>query len=202
MGATAVFAGGNQSCAEVGGALRCWGGNTSGQLGFNNKASTNTATAVTVLGDAGAPLSMTLGGSHTCIVRSDGVVLCWGAGSYGQLGDNTGTDQTLPVIAQTSGMALSVAAGANHTCAVLTNHNVECWGYGALGELGNGSTTSSNKPVPVSGITTAVAVRSEGETTCALLTDGSVRCWGASPDGQLGDGAVVLLATPSFVVGL
>src|SRR5258705_11311205 len=38
-----------------------------------------------------------VGGKHSCTVRDDGTVWCWGANQSGQLGEGSTTDQTAPV---------------------------------------------------------------------------------------------------------
>jgi alpha-tubulin suppressor-like RCC1 family protein len=200
-GMTRVSAGQSYTCATSPSEVVCWGTNTSGQLGLGNKTSPITvATPVTVY-DAGVPLALAQGSAHTCALRSDGAVLCWGAGSSGQLGDGAGADSLVPVVAIASG-ATQIAAGANHTCARLSTGAISCWGFGVLGELGNGANVTQLKPVTVSNITNAVVVRANGEDTCALLQDATIVCWGQNVDGQLGDGTLTLGTTPQFVVGL
>ena len=37
------------------------------------------------------------GGGHSCAIREDGTVWCWGRNDFGQLGDGTAADSSLPV---------------------------------------------------------------------------------------------------------
>ena len=55
---------------------------------------------------------------HTCAVKGDGTVWCWGNNGNGQLGDGSTTDSLTPV--QVSGLsgATSIYAGGEHTCAM------------------------------------------------------------------------------------
>ena len=55
------------------------------------------------------------GDLHTCGVKSDGTVACWGRNSYGE--------STPP-----SGRFESVSAGEYDTCGVKSDHSVTCWG--------------------------------------------------------------------------
>ena len=59
--------------------------------------------------------SVSAGKEHTCGVRDDGSVACWGGNQYGQA--------TPP-----AGEFASVSAGAAHTCGVRTDGSVACWG--------------------------------------------------------------------------
>ena len=206
-GADFVTSGTVEGCASTdGGALLCWGANGSGQTGDGNELSANLATLATIL-DSGIPTALAHGSGHTCAVRADGKVLCWGSGGSGQLGDGNGmTTWLMPTIALTSMGATDVATGNNHSCAILVDGTVECWGYNQLGELGNSTQgilgVNQLSPVPVMGITNAVRIRAGGEDTCVLLSDGSARCWGQNTDGQLGDGTVTAWPIPTYVVGL
>ena len=42
--------------------------------------------------------SLALGGSHSCALRADGSVTCWGWNFYGQLGNGTTDSSSVPVI--------------------------------------------------------------------------------------------------------
>jgi alpha-tubulin suppressor-like RCC1 family protein len=89
--ATQVFTGGAHSCAlRVDGSLWCWGGNRFGQLGTGDTQGrlTPTAIAPAVLGTS--VQAAYAGGAHTCAVKVDGSVWCWGNNQYGQLGADVG----------------------------------------------------------------------------------------------------------------
>jgi alpha-tubulin suppressor-like RCC1 family protein len=91
-----VFAGGAHSCAiHADGSFWCWGDNRSGQLGVGDTEPRLTATRVDALGsDVTAAYA---GGAHTCVLRTDGSVWCWGNNQYGQLGVAVGSKATSPV---------------------------------------------------------------------------------------------------------
>src|SRR6266540_1013484 len=178
--ATAGAAGDYHTCALLqNGAARCWGLNSTGQLG--DGSTTNSATPVAVSGITTATV-VSSGYFHTCAVLQDGTVRCWGDNTYGQLGDGTtiippavrGGPSTAhsatPVTVSGISTAVTVsAADGFHTCAVLQDGTVRCWGDNSTGQLGNGSTTNSATPVTVSGISTAVAVSIGVIHTCASL---------------------------------
>lgn len=95
-----IAAGGAHVCAiDSAGAAWCWGLATEGQLG------TTSATELCAAVDATGPracatrpvavdgghrfVSLSLGAAHSCAVRSDDAVVCWGRGTEGQLGTAT-----------------------------------------------------------------------------------------------------------------
>ena len=105
------------------------------------------AAPVQVLGIADA-VSVEAGSGHTCAIRSGGSVDCWGANTFGQLGDGTTSPRTNPSAVLGIDDATSLGATA-HTCAVRAGGSLECWGLNSSGQLGIGSTTNRYLPVPV-----------------------------------------------------
>src|SRR5690606_24544210 len=102
--------------------------------------------------------SIAAGGGHTCALRGNGRVICWGQNKYGELGDGTTGDSTKPV--EVSGLddAVAVSAGdydvsdnygGSHTCALREGGKVSCWGRNDYGQLGDGSNDDSLEPVEV-----------------------------------------------------
>ncbi|PRQ10155.1 RCC1 domain-containing protein [Enhygromyxa salina] len=100
--ATAISAGYDFTCALLdGGDVRCWGRNTDGQLGLGVPADIGDdelPTAVDPIELGGAAISISSGYGHTCAVREDYSVVCWGSGYGGGLGygntNNVGDDET------------------------------------------------------------------------------------------------------------
>ncbi len=146
---------------------------------------------------------MAAGGAHTCALRNDGTVYCWGDNWEGQLGDGT-TALSRPTPVAVAGLtgATALAAGGSHTCALQSDGTVACWGDNYYGQLGDGTTTSRPTPVAVAGLSGATALAVGGSHTCALRNDGTVACWGANYYGQLGDGTFTDRLTPTAVAGL
>src|SRR5438094_625219 len=204
---TAVDLGAFYSCALLqDGTVRCWGDNSTGELG--DGTTTNASTPGAVAGIGGAA-TVTAGGFHTCVRMPDGTIQCWGRNNAGQLGDPATTAFESPTPVRVSGLsATAVTAGGFHTCALPGDGTVRCWGQNDLGQLGNGTSdpvpnnpsTFNPTPVTVSGITTAVAISAGGWYTCALLQDGTVRCWGDNTWGELGNGAVLVSPSPTSPV--
>ena len=187
-GATALTAGNRHTCALTGGgAVSCWGDDSSVQLGDNGAGQRSTPTLVN-----GQPTvrAMSAGALHTCAIVGPGAVKCWGSNDQGQLGDNSIVQRPTPtnVVGLAGGVA-AVATGASHSCALTTAGGVKCWGDNTYGQLGDNTQTQRLTPVNVSGLTSGVKAIAAGDThTCALTNAGGVKCWGQNSTGQIGDG--------------
>jgi alpha-tubulin suppressor-like RCC1 family protein len=180
---------------------KCWGYNGYGQLGDGTTATRNTP--VDVVGFGGGVRSIDAGENHTCAVRDDGAVKCWGYNGYGQLGDGTTINSNVPVDVSglNSGVRI-VSAGHNHTCAVRDDGATKCWGYNGFGQLGDNTTTNSPSPVDVLGMTNSVGISAGKLHTCAVTTAGAVKCWGWNGYGQIGDGTSANRLAPVQVFGM
>jgi alpha-tubulin suppressor-like RCC1 family protein len=166
----AVSSGRGHTCAiEFSGDAYCWGANPTNQLGAPSSETCPSrwidvpcrSTPMKVQGDlkflaiaAGSSTVETSGGnprSHTCGITVSLEMYCWGFNFYGQLGDGTTTDRSVPTKVSTQLKFRSVTAGFGHTCATTLEGQAYCWGRNGTAELGTGSLTDSPVPVAVSG---------------------------------------------------
>jgi alpha-tubulin suppressor-like RCC1 family protein len=205
-GATALASGYSHTCALLADAtMQCWGRNLDGELGTGVMADPSgppgTATPVAVNGVSNA-VAIATGAYHTCAVRSDGTVQCWGLNGNAQLGDGTFTNSATPLTVAGLSTATAVTGGAGHTCALLRDGTVMCWGDNECGQLGDGTQARGLAPVQVVGINNAVAVTAGWLHTCAVLSDGGVMCWGDNAYGQLGNGSTTSSSAPVRVNGI
>ena len=204
-GITQISAGGFHTCALLSnGRVRCWGRGTEGQLGYGNVNRIDPPGGdVDIFGEV---QQITAGRSHTCALRTNGTVVCWGLGLYGQLGygdtSSIGDDET-PGIREVpvGGAVRQISAGSLHTCAVLSTGSVRCWGRGADGRLGYGTTNNVFNPAVAGDVDLGPDVQVERVSagdrhTCALLSNDSVRCWGLGTNGRLGYGNTENVLTP------
>lgn len=96
-GVASIAAGDGHTCARTsGGAVKCWGSNTWGQLG-NNDTGTDSNVPVDVSGIASGATAIGLGSQYSCAVVAAGRVMCWGSNEYGQLGNDSNADSGVPV---------------------------------------------------------------------------------------------------------
>ena len=220
-GVAAVAAGRGHSCAvTAAGGVKCWGGNSFGELGDGTLTQSNLP--VDVLDEEGSPLSgvvaIAAGIYHTCALTAGGGVKCWGLNDSGQLGDGrSGEDNFSSTPVDVQGLevgAEAIAAGGIHTCALTTAGGVKCWGSDGYSQLGTattelcpslfhtaGSDPCSTTAVDVTGLTDGVAAVAGGEVhTCAVTTSGYARCWGNNSIGQLGNGTLTDSPVPVAVL--
>ena len=133
--------------------------------------------------------SISAGSTHSCGVRNDGNVICWGDSVGGQASPPTGTftsvssgsahtcglradgsvvcwgDDWEGRASPPEGVFISVSVGRRHSCGVRDDNSVACWGYDAHG-----------RSTPPEGHFIAV---SAGENhTCAVRDKGTLACWG------------------------
>jgi alpha-tubulin suppressor-like RCC1 family protein len=98
-GVVQLVAGQAHTCARTNaGRVFCWGLNDSGQLGsgdFNNR---QTPTQVAFPIGVTSFTSIASGAAHSCGVANTGSLYCWGDNFNGQVGDGSGSDQSLPAL--------------------------------------------------------------------------------------------------------
>jgi len=169
----------------------CWGNGWNGQLGNGMPYERRSPVAVAAMADGIA--SIAAGYQHTCAVRRDNFLECWGGNMSGELGNGTELSSPWPVdfLGVGAGIA-SVSAGSAHTCAVTVGGQAFCWGWNGGGQLGDGSYDTRPSPVAVANLERGevATVAAGGAHNCALTKKGGVKCWGENSLGQMGDGSI------------
>jgi alpha-tubulin suppressor-like RCC1 family protein len=75
---------------------------------------------------------------HTCALKRDGTLWCWGRNDMGQLGIGTSSDDVPdPMQISRIGNWTAVTAGYSYSCGVY-DRQVYCWGANTVGEIGIG----------------------------------------------------------------
>lgn len=184
--ATAVFAGGRQSCARMNdGSVWCWGANGFGQVGSGQTLEDHLLMVEAIQYDGVAEVGN--GDTFMC-GRRGGDVICAGNNFVGNLGNGT-NDNSVPVV-NVVGVAdaTRLVTGGAHSCVLRsTDRSVWCWGDNREHQLGRGDTPSSNTPVEVSLPSAAAEIWAGQSHSCARTETAGVLCWGINNEGQLGD---------------
>lgn len=194
--------------------VKCWGGNTYGQLGLGD--ANDRGDQPGELGDALPTIALDLeripeklvaGFAHTCAHFDDASVKCWGMNDRGQLGlGDVETRGDLPGEVGASLAAVpfgevfhvtEVTAAIDSTCVLSLDARMKCWGSNNYGQLGLGDLNNRGDAPGEMGDALAVLqvasgrpvhLATGGHHSCAAFEDGIVKCWGNNNHGQLGLG--------------
>jgi alpha-tubulin suppressor-like RCC1 family protein len=164
----------------------CWGDNTEGQLGDGTTESRDAP--VLVKGPFNEDVvDISAGYTHSCLVRGNSDLYCWGKNDRGQLGDGTKDNRYEPGVLSMSGISKVGVAGW-HTCAVTKLGTVRCWGDNYYGALGNGSFEPARSPtyIEVKGLNEVEFLAVGVMHNCAATKQGFVYCWGRAVFGEVG----------------
>jgi alpha-tubulin suppressor-like RCC1 family protein len=180
-----------------------WGGNSNGQLGDNSTTSRQLPVPVTATGVLAGKtlLAVAAGNGHSLALCSDGTLAAWGNNRNGQLGNNSTTNSSLPVVVNTDTNSalhgktvVAIAAGFDHSIALCADGTVAGWGWNGYGQLGDTTFTERHVPVAVNAATNSalygkspVAIAAGFAHSLALCSDGTVVAWGYNASGQLGN---------------
>lgn len=150
--------------------------------------------------------AVSVGSAHTCGIRTDGTLDCWGAAASGQLGVGavTGKCGRLRTACEGSPRAVStdqrfaaVSAGSRHTCAISTSRALYCWGENLRFQAGIQALPFVSTPMAVAPDVQFMDVGAGASHTCAVRTNGVVYCWGDGTLGALGRGDTVTSVIPA-----
>lgn len=102
------------------------------------------------------------GGWHSCGLRTDQTIECWGRNDSG-IGPSKQAEPP-------EGTFTAIASGHLHSCGVRTDQTIECWGSNTNGGFTSGQ---ANPPEGTFTAVTAGTVQS-----CGIRTDQTIECWG------------------------
>lgn len=175
-----ISAGGFHSLAiDDTGRLWTWGSNAYGEIGDGRLTTGISGSTPGVDHDRLVPFPVELEGPVTAAAGGIGVSLAvvggtawaWGDNQWGQLGDGTQVQRSIPD--KVSGLTdvVSVVGGACpfHCLATDRNGQVWVWGNNIAGALGDGTTTDRHRPARVPRISAVAALASGHHHTLAAL---------------------------------
>ena len=109
-----------------------------------------------------AALKVSAGKAHTCALKDDNTVSCWGHNVQGQT-----------IVPSGASNFTDVEAGGSLSCGLRSTGTVTCWGSSSNGAL-----------TPTAGLTNAAQVTTGDGHACALRSDGTITCWGSNSSLQ------------------
>lgn len=193
------------------GEVFCWGLNQAGQLGdgLGTDKPTSARPYPVQLKDIA---SISLGGTSSCFLQTNGAVFCSGSDSVGQLGrgvesipGNPGS--TTPIEVKGLSSVMQISSGDSHSCAITKEREVVCWGSNLGGSLGLGDSTIQSRTTPTKVVSSEgtgtlsgiMQLSSSDVANCVVNQEGAVYCWGSR---QGTPEEIQQAATPRKVEGL
>ncbi len=190
----------NHACAITAftGQIKCWGNNSSGQLGLGTVSAYEAPTSLPSF--ASIVISgISANGEHTCARDQDSNVYCWGNNVSGQLGNNNRINQSTPVLVQqmpTVSGIFNMSSGTYHNCIITSvDYKVYCWGESGSGQVSQATAGVVTTPVDLPflksfDVTDIIMEARSGSGTpfgCAKIA-GVLNCWGNNTYSQLAVG--------------
>ncbi|MBW2704292.1 MAG: hypothetical protein JRF33_26025, partial [Deltaproteobacteria bacterium] len=141
-------------------------------------------------GDAcdGLFVQMSGGRNHTCGIRVDGTLWCWGHNHIGQLGVPSVWWSGNPVQVGEDADWKAVEAAGDRSCGIRLDGSLWCWGHNNYA-LGDGTLINRPEPVRIGLANDWLLVAPGSDHSCGIRGEaggGSLWCWGQNQKGQLG----------------
>lgn len=143
-------------------------------------------------------IKVAAGYGHTCAIRQNGALYCWGDNSFGQLGvpQATAVSSAKPLAVQFpssfgNARITDVVANEKTTMAIDSQLRLWVWGNNEVGVRGDGTRDAvpHSDPTFVKLGSAQLSVRKaifQWFTACALTTTNDMYCWGNAILGSLG----------------
>jgi len=135
------------------GAMFCWGKEKYGRMGQRTSKSPKNFPSPVRVGKDNDWAEVYAGGDHTCALKTDKTVWCFGNNFKGALGVGK-TFRQLKTSAKplkVAGKYKSLTSNSRYACGVTITGKGVCWGSNKEGMLGDGTTKDRNKPTTIKG---------------------------------------------------
>ena len=190
------------------GVVYCWGSNGNFQE-YGAPALTLPPSRVPVAVPVPRLYSLADGvGTHFCGIDFEDAIVCWGRGTFGQLGRGfLGEIGNGPGYVAGEVEWRHVTLGRITTCALARDGTAYCWGPNQRGEIGVDT-------IPIFAVTTVPRPVVNGDVrfrdlaagwrhACGIATTGATFCWGNNTVGELGNGVADTLPrrVPTLIAG-
>jgi len=144
-------------------------------------------------------IQVSVGYSHSVVIKNDGTLWSWGKNNHGQLGNFGIFDQKELTQEYTdSSQWKMVSAGKEYTIALKNDNTMWGWGNNEFGQIGYKEEKESRKPVQEDTHANDWKTISAGANhSVAIKQDGTLWSWGNNNSGELGDGTNISSVTPT-----
>ena len=164
-----ISAGENHTCAiNTSKNAKCWGYNSSGQLGDGtatiHRTPVNVRTSTSDSSTLSGILEISAGYLHTCARSSIGNIKCWGYNGHGQLGDGTTADKNSPIFVHTSSTDSTNLKVRNSLAEYMCSTSGKCLLNDPRPKI---SGTASSPVFTVSNINVGDSISAFSDSTCA-----------------------------------
>lgn len=183
------------------GTLWMWGYNGRGLLGDSTVTNKSSPVQTAAAGNNWKQVSVS--GTRTAAVKTDGTLWVWGWAEAGVLGTNSRTvSHSSPTQTSTGGTNWKQASvGSNMMAAVKTDGTLFTWGSGSFGELGTDTNVARSTPTQTASAGTNWKQVSSGRfSMAAIKTDGTLWTWGRNNYGQLAKNDTLNRSSPTQTV--
>ena len=186
------------------GTVWSWGWNADGCLGDGSNVAKR-STPARIMALSGITSIAANGSIHSLALQSDGTVWTWGDNFYGQLGDGTNIEKSIPEAIASLTHITAIGTGERHSFAIKDDGSLWAWGWNGNGQLGVNFTPSYYQNIPVNVALLPGVKRISGGSFHTLAQNGSgeIYTMGSNIYGQLGDGTNIQSRyVPMIVTGL
>lgn len=174
----------------------CWGLNLNRQLAVSGPDVASPFAPATLPSFVRLAVGMA---QFNCGIKADLSAVCWGRGTFGQLGGGTLGAAVNPPTAVLGGISwAAISVNRLSACGLSTSGVGYCWGSNQRGEngrasvpLGTTAASATTSPAPIDGGLTFKSVIAGWLHACGIATSGAAYCWGDNTRGQLGIGAAI-----------
>jgi alpha-tubulin suppressor-like RCC1 family protein len=173
------------------GRLYAFGLNTSGQLGDGTVISRSSPVQISAgaLGGTGEFWrNVSVNGSRTVAIRSDGALFNWGDNTGFKLGISDTIYRSSPVQVGTSSWT-TVSAGLSHTLAIRNDGGLFSWGDNTYKQIGDNSTLTLRSSPTQIGTSSWTQVSAGGTHSFGIDINNKLYGWGDNTSSQLGTGS-------------
>ena len=166
------------------------GGNSVGELGFNNTVRINSPVQI----GTRTWNSYSVGNQTTLAIRNDGTLWGWGRNTSAELGLDI--NRNVPQYVNTTQTWKNAKVGNQYAIAHNTDGTLWGWGTNSLGQLGLNDIVFRSSPVQIGTETNWKTYHTGHQHTIAIKTDGTLWSWGLNTNGELGLNDTVIRSSP------